>query len=88
MWRGDLAYAVTQCGFLDSASLACGVCWRPDVCVVAEELADCGCSAGSAHQCREGNKGLHQFVTSMAMILLKMKYDHGRVFVFCASKDS
>lgn len=40
------------------------------------------------NQCREGNKGCIEFVTSMAMILLKMKYDHGRVFVFCALKDS
>ena len=40
------------------------------------------------NHCREGNKGCIEFVTSMAIILLKMKYDHGSVFVFCALKDS
>lgn len=78
VWRGELPYAVTQCGLLDSLALACGVCWRPDVCVVAE-TSRLSVVQDWFNQCGGGSKGYIEFVAFMAITLLKMKYDHCRL---------
>lgn len=74
-----LPYAVTQCGFLGSPAWACGVRWRPGVCVWCPKLAGSGRRAGSLPSVvREGSKEFIEFVASAMLTPLKVKCDHGK----------